>query len=104
MSFLKRLLSSDFRRGLAAEASGDYAIAAKAYALAGERNKVAEMHLYLAERAQASEARLGELRAGIRWSDDESDAAHAVRRRIARALFLHVRATGVISENDRGLL
>ena len=104
MSFIKRLLSADFRRALAAEAAADYATAAKAYALAGERAKVGEMHLYLAERTTSVEARLHELRAGVRWADVESDQGRSVRRRIARSLFLHVRGTGVISDNDRSLL
>ena len=82
MSFIKRLLSSDFRRALAAEAAGDYITAARAYALSGERAKVGEMHLYLAERATAAEARLQELRAGVRWADAITDEGREVRRRI----------------------
>jgi len=104
VTFLKRVFSSDYRRGLAAEASGDYAAAARAYALAGERAKVAEMHLLAAERAGGAEARLAQLRTGIRWADEEDEAGRTVRRRLARALLDHVRQTGVLSDSDRSLL
>ena len=104
MSLLKRVFSADFRRALAAEAAGDYLEAAKAYALAGEKVKVAEMHLCAAERAGGIDGRLTELRAAVRWAEAETPEAHAVRRRIARAMVAHVRASGVLSDGDRKLL
>src|SRR5262249_6017852 len=63
--------------------------------------KVAEMHLLSAERHGSHDARLAELRAGVRWADGERDEDRAVRRRIARAMLLLVRQAGVISESDR---
>ena len=62
------MFSADFRRAIAAEAAGDYDEAARAYALAGERAKVAAMHLFRAERSPSPEAKLSELRAAIRWN------------------------------------
>ncbi len=104
MAFFKRVFSADYRRGLASEAAGEYAEAARAYALAGERHKVAEMHLLSAERHGSQDARLAELRSGVRWADGDRDEDRAVRRRIARAMLLLVRASGVISDSDRAIL
>jgi hypothetical protein len=104
VAFFKRVFSADYRRALAAEAAGEYGEAARAYALAGERHKVAEMHLLAAERAGGPDARLGELRAGVRWADGFRDEDRAVRRRIARAMLTLVRQSGVISETDRAVL
>src|SRR5262252_4693975 len=81
------MFSADFRRAVAAEAAGDYAEAARAYALAGERVKVAEMHLLRAERAPSPAAKLHELKAAIRWADADNADGQNARRRIARALF-----------------
>lgn len=104
MAFFKRVFSADYRRALAAEAAGEYGEAARAYALSGERYKVAEMHLLAAERAGGPDARLGELRSGVRWADGGRDEDRAVRRRIARAMLTLVRQNGVISETDRAVL
>lgn len=104
VTFFKRVFSADYRRGLAAEAAGDYPVAARSYALAGERAKVSEMHLYLAERAATPEARLGELRTGVHWADEETPEGRSMRRRIARAMLARVRKTGVVGDSDRALL
>lgn len=50
MSVLRRLLSPTYRDAVRAEAEGRYRDAARAYALCGQREKVAEMHLLEAER------------------------------------------------------
>lgn len=104
MSLLRRLFSADYRRGLAAEAAGEYREAAKAYALAGDRPKVAEMHLLAADRAGGYDARLAELRAGVRWADGEHDAAKEMLARLARAMLHLVRQQGTVTEGDRAVL
>src|SRR6476661_7013597 len=104
VTFFKRMFSADFRRAVAAEAAGDYAEAARAYALAGEHAKVAEMHLLRAERAPSPEANLAELRAAVRWADPEEPDGRAVRRRIARALFVWAKQAGVVSDADRAVV
>jgi tetratricopeptide (TPR) repeat protein len=101
VTFFKRFFSADFRRAVAAEAAGDYNEAARAYALAGEQAKVAEMHLLRAERATSPEGKLQELRAAVRWADPAEPEGRAARRRIARALFNWARASGLVSESDR---
>ncbi|HEX9105374.1 MAG TPA: FHA domain-containing protein [Polyangia bacterium] len=101
MTFFKRMFSADFRRAVAAEAAGDYAEAARAYALAGERVKVAEMHLLRAERAPSPAAKLHELRAAIRWTEPDDPEGRNARRRIARALFNWARASAVVGDPEK---
>jgi hypothetical protein len=98
---MKRMLSSDYRKAIAAEAAGDYKNAARAYALCGERTKVAEMHLLRAEQSTSSEARLTELKAAIGWADANDEEARAMLRRIARALFVWARRAPVLTKEDR---
>lgn len=101
VTFFKRMFSADFRRAVAAEAAGDYAEAARAYALAGERAKVAEMHLLRAERAPSPAAKLHELKAAIRWADADDPDGTKARRRIARALFNWARAAAVVGDAEK---
>jgi pSer/pThr/pTyr-binding forkhead associated (FHA) protein len=104
MTFFKRMFSADYRRAVAAEAAGDYAEAARAYALAGERAKVAEMHLLRAERATSPAAKLQELRAAVRWADvDEPDGRQA-RRRIARSMFQWARSATLVGETEKAVV
>jgi tetratricopeptide (TPR) repeat protein len=104
VTFFKRMFSADYRRAVAAEAAGDYSEAARAYALAGEHAKVAEMHLLRAERAPSPEAKLSELRAAVRWADPDELEGRAARRRIARALFTWAKQAGVVSDSDRAVV
>jgi hypothetical protein len=95
------MFSADFRRAVAAEAAGDYAEAARAYALAGERVKVAEMHLLRSERAPSPAAKLHELRAAVRWADAGDEEGRGARRRIARALFGWARAATLLGDPEK---
>ncbi len=95
------MFSADFRRAVAAEAAGDYGEAARAYALAGEHAKVAEMHLLRAERAASPEAKLQELRAAVRWADPDDPDGKAARRRVARAMFNWAKQVGLVSDADK---
>ena len=101
MTFFKRMFSADFRRAVAAEAAGDYAEAARAYALAGERVKVAEMHLLRAERAPSPAAKLHELRAAVRWAEPDEAEGKSARRRVARALFGWARSGTVVGDPEK---
>jgi hypothetical protein len=101
VTFFKRMFSADFRRAVAAEAAGDYAEAARAYALAGERVKVAEMHLLRAERAPSPGAKLHELRAAIRWAETDEPEGEKARRRIARAMFQWAKGEAVVGDPEK---
>jgi hypothetical protein len=104
VSFFKRMFSADYRRAVAAEAAGDYGEAARAYALAGEHARVAEMHLLRAERAPSPDGALAELRAAVRWADAEEPDGKVVRRRIARALVMWAKKTALATEADKQVL
>lgn len=101
MTFWKRMFSADFRHAVAAEAAGDYAEAARAYALAGERVRVAEMHLLRAERAATPAAKLHELKAAVRWTDAVTSDGQRARRRVARALVGWAKAQGPAGELEK---
>ena len=84
MTFLRRLFSSDFRRAVAAEAAGEYAEAARHYALSGERTKVASMHLLRAERAKDVGEEIAALRDALRWADADLDVRVSAQRRLGK--------------------
>jgi hypothetical protein len=104
MTFFKRMFSADFRRAVAAEAAGDYAEAARAYALAGERAKVAEMHLLRSERATSPAAKLQELRAAVRWADVEDPDGRQARRRIARSMLQWAKSATLVGEAEKAVV
>lgn len=104
VSFIRRLFSSDYRRALAAEAAGDYLEAARAYALANHRAKVAEMHILRAERAATRGEEMDALRDALRWCDDDSAERRRASRALARALEKKVTAEGLATERDRETL
>jgi hypothetical protein len=91
----------DLRRAIEAEAGGDYLEAARAYAAAGERHKVAEMHLLASERAPGADGKLDALREASRWADGDDEPSRRVRRRVAAALLAWVKARGLVTEGDR---
>jgi len=86
MSIFKRLFSPTYRRALEAEARGDHDGAARAYALAGENEKVAEMNLLRAETATTRKDEIDALRAALRWAVAGGETGKRARRRLADAL------------------
>lgn len=101
MPFLRRLLSGDYRRAVAAEAAGDYAEAARHYALAGERDKVAEMHLLRAERAATPGEAESELRDALRWTETATPGRARVARALGTALMKRAQSEGAATARDR---
>jgi len=99
--FLRRLLSGDYRRAVAAEAAGDYAEAARHYALAGERDKVAEMHLLRAERAATPGEAESELRDALRWTEPATPGRARVARALGTALMKRAQSEGAATARDR---
>ena len=102
MTFFKRMFSADFRRAVAAEAAGDYAEAARAYALAGERRQ-GRRDAPAARRARAlprapSCTSCAPPSAGPSPTSAEGRNA---RRRIARALFNWARASAVVGDPEK---
>lgn len=103
MSLLRRWLQPSYRRALAAEAAGELEEAARLYALAGQRDKVADMHLRMAERAPDETARIAALRNALDWLDHEADV-RVVEVALASAILLRARVDGVSSARDTELL
>jgi tetratricopeptide (TPR) repeat protein len=101
MSFFRRILSGEYRRGVAAEGAGDYGEAARHYALAGERDKVAEMHLLRSGRAANPAEEIDALRDGLRWAEPGSAVRPGLLRALGRALLRRARAEGIATEKDR---
>jgi len=103
MSLLRRWLQPSYRRALAAEAAGDLDEAARLYALAGQRDKVADMHLRKAERAPDEAGRIAALRNALDWLDHEADV-RVVEVALAGAIVLRARIDGVTGARDAELL
>jgi hypothetical protein len=101
VAFFRRLISGDYRRAVSAEAAGDYSEAARHYALCGEREKVAEMHLLRAERAAHPAEAESELRDALRWADPGTPARRRVARALGNALARRARAEGAATARDR---
>jgi hypothetical protein len=95
MGFLQRLLSSDYRQALAAEAASDFALAARLYAQCGETLKVAEMHLLRVRPEAGREDNLRALREAARWG------AEALTRRPEEAAQLLCKVARGLSREAR---
>ena len=103
MSVLRRWLQPSYRRALSAEAAGDLDEAARLYALAGQRDKVADMHLRKAERAPDEAARIAALRNALDWLDHEADL-RVVEVALAGSIVAHARIDGITGARDAELL
>jgi tetratricopeptide (TPR) repeat protein len=103
VSLLRRWLQPSYRRALAAEAAGDLEEAARLYALAGQRDRVADMHLRIGERAPDEAARIAALRNALDWLDHEADV-RVVEVALANAILLRARVDGVSGTPSGGVL
>ncbi len=100
MGFFNKLFSSDYRAALAAEAAGDYALAAKRYALAGRDSAVVRMHLTRADRAKSRADEVDALRDAMHWAKEEEDIQLASKA-LGKALLSQAQAEGITTERDR---
>jgi FHA domain len=101
MGFFKRLFSADYRAAVAAEAAGDYELAAERYALAGHRESAVRVHLARASRANSRADEIAALRDAMHWAEDGSPERRRVMRALGEALLVKSRAEGVATERDR---
>ncbi len=102
MSTLLRWFSPAYRYALAAEAEGRYIDAARAYALCGQRLKVAEMHLLEAERRGAPASALRELHVAAHFVGERSASSQALRLRLGQ-LYLRILKKSVLTPADHEL-
>jgi hypothetical protein len=101
MSFLRRMLSSDYRAAVAAEAAGNVDVAAERYGLAGDPEGAVRMHLARAARAGSRQAELAALRDAMRWAGDDAELRRQAAKALGRALWESTKAEGVATERDR---
>ena len=100
MTFFRRLLSSDFRAAVAAEAAGKFDQAAERYALAGDRAAAVRMHLLRAERTESATAAIPILRDALHWAGSDPTLRKAVGAPLGAALLLRAQAEGVATARD----
>ena len=101
MGFFKRLFSADYRAAVAAEAGGDFELAAERYALAGYREAAVRVHLARASRAQTRADEISALRDALHWAEEGTGERHHVLRALGQALLVKSRAEGVATDRDR---
>ncbi|HEY1812033.1 MAG TPA: FHA domain-containing protein [Kofleriaceae bacterium] len=101
MSFFRRMLSSDYRAAVAAEAAGNVDVAAERYGLAGDAEGAVRMHLARAARAGSRQTELGALRDAMRWAGDEPELQRQAAKALGRALWESTKAEGIATERDR---
>ena len=101
MGFFKRLFSADYRAAVAAEAAGDYELAAERYALAGHREAAVRVHLARASRAGSRGDEINALRDALHWADEATPERRRVVRALGQALLVKSQAEGVATERDR---
>lgn len=102
MSTLLRWFSPSYRYALQAEAEGRYVDAARAYALSGQRLKVAEMHLLEAERRGAPASALRELHVAAHFAAGHGAAEKALQLRLGQ-LYLRVLKKSVLTPAEHEL-
>lgn len=101
MSFFRRLMSSDYRAAVAAEAAGNVDLAAERYGLAGEHAGAVRMHLARAARAGNRLAEIAALRDAMEWAGDDPALKRRAAGALGKALYDSVKAEGIATERDR---
>ncbi len=105
-AWLRRLLSKTYRNALAAEASGEYVLAAEQYALAGLPAKVAEMHLVRAKRVLPAD-RANVLDDALRWLtraiNEDQEVSLSLSGELAAALLEEAQALTRGDPRQKGL-
>ena len=104
MGILRRFFSVDYRKALAAEAQGDFISAAKHYALCGERQKVADMHLAQARTETKVDDRIRCLRSALLFLEAADERRAMVLRLLGRALRDKVQSQPCDADERRELL
>lgn len=101
MSFFKRLLSADYRAAVNAEAAGQLDQAAERYALAGEYEHAARVHLARSERASNRATEIAALRDALHWAGDDNELRRQIHIRLGRTLLAKAQAEGIATHTDK---
>ncbi len=101
MGWFRRWFSADYRAAVSAEAAGDMDLAAQRYALAGDHEAAARMHLVRAQRTDGHADEIEALRDAVHWAPDDGEVWRPARAALGRALLARARAEGIATERDR---
>lgn len=104
MSLLRRLLDPAFRRARAAEAEGDYGLAARLYVEADAPSEAAKALLLRAVHAETLDERLQAYEAALRWLPPASRRARQVEGRMGMAILDDARQRGLPDAGTRARL
>lgn len=101
MSFLRRLLSTEYRRAVAAESAGHLETAAEAYGLAGDRESAVRIHLQRAARAGSRALEVAALREAMHWAGEDAALRERPAAQLGGALLTGLEAEGIATARDR---
>jgi tetratricopeptide (TPR) repeat protein len=101
VTFLRRLLSSDYRRAVAAEAAGDLDLAAECFGLAGDRDSAVRIHLQRAARAGTRTLEIAALRDALHWAGEDAGLRRRPSAALGQALLAAIEAEGIATQRDR---
>lgn len=85
-TLFRRLFSPEYRRALSSEAAGDYLGAARSFALCGEHDKVADMHLARARHERTLEGQVRSLRTALDFALPDGAKRQFIARMLADRL------------------
>jgi tetratricopeptide (TPR) repeat protein len=101
VSFLRRLLSTEYRRAVAAESAGHLETAAEAYGLAGDRESAVRLHLQRAARAGTRALEVTALREALHWAGEDPRLRERPAAQLGGALLGGLEAEGIATARDR---
>lgn len=101
MSFLRRLLSTEYRRAVAAESAGHLETAAEAYGLAGDRESAVRLHLQRAARAGTRALEVAALREALHWAGEDPKLRERPAAQLGGTLLSGLEAEGIATARDR---
>lgn len=101
MSFLRRLLSTEYRRAVAAEGSGHLETAAEAYSLAGDREAAVRIHLQRAARAGSRPLEIAALREAVQAAGEDAALREKPAAQLGKLLLDGLEAEGIATSRDR---
>lgn len=101
MSFLRRLLSTEYRRAVAAEGSGHLDTAAEAYSLAGDREAAVRIHLQRAARAGSRPLEIAALREAVQAAGEDAALREKPAAQLGKLLLDGLEAEGIATSRDR---
>lgn len=99
MGFFSKLFSSDHRAAAAAEAAGDFELAAQRFALAGLHSDAVRMHMVRADRSKSRSDEVDALRDALHWAKEQPELS-SVSQALGKALLAQAQAEGIKTSRD----